>query len=163
MKQISIKQVQNIFPNINYKKILLENNLKIYYSEINCNIKIFKNNKEVSEFSILCNQHISGISLHMEIRIEDPTLNKKGLAQLMIGLLLIKLIEKNPNIRYDQLLFVDGDASNGFWDHIGMKKGRYSYMLDRKTKQTNLESYGYEKEITFSNISMWALNKRLGI
>jgi hypothetical protein len=156
--EININQIQQLFP----IKILLKNNLKLFYSKNDSKkIQIFKNNIEVASFAIYSNNKFN---LSMEIRIEEESnLQNKGLAKLMIGLLLLKLIEENPNIRKDQLLVIDGDASGGFWDHIGMKQGRYSYMSNRKTNQTNLEVYGYEKEITFSNISMWALNKRLGI
>jgi len=105
----------------------------------------------------------SGNTISMNINIEDDYQNK-GLSRLMISSLLKYCLEQDTSIRKDQLLTIDGDGSGGFWDYIGMKQGRYSYMSDyRASTNLNHETVGYEKEITFSNLSYWALGKRFGI
>jgi hypothetical protein len=51
------------------------------------------------------------------------------------------------------MFFIDADASNGFWDHIGMTLNRYGYNYNGKR---NLVGRGYEKVITFSKLYKFA-------
>ena len=53
--------------------------------------------------------------------------------------------------RGDQMLFIDADASDGFWDKIGMVESkRYGY--DRNPKYSQREGAGYEKYITINKL-----------
>ena len=147
---------------INNKTIITENYI-IYTSYL-----LNENNKQIGYFSfegkqannILFN---SGNTISMNINIEDDY-QKRGLSKLMVSSLLKYCLEQNSCIRKDQLLTIDGDGSGGFWEHIGMKEGRYSYMRDeRAMTKLNHETVGYEKEITFSDLSFWALGTRYGV
>ena len=64
------------------------------------------------------------------------------------------IINNFEQISPHQLIFIDADASAGFWKHIGMQENRY---YSRQT-QRNILGRGYEMEITFSKLSKWALN-----
>ena len=67
------------------------------------------------------------------------------------------LIKNVKDIRMDQLLFIDADASDGFWEHIGMKPNKY-YNTRR-----NLEGAGYELGITFADLYKYAFpRKKIG-
>lgn len=82
----------------------------------------------------------SGHTMSMEISIEEEH-QKKGYSKLLIRTLcqFIRI-----EVYEGQLLFIDTDASVGFWDHIGMKPNRY---YERFTPER--EGGGYEKFITF--------------
>lgn len=74
-----------------------------------------------------------------------------GLAALLIHSLL--------SIRTgDRWYKIDGDASGGFWNHVGMREGRYGYMVyTRPTKSTRWhETEGGEKSITFQDLYNWS-------
>jgi hypothetical protein len=96
--------------------------------------------------------------LDMSIYIEEDSneLRGKGLAKLMIGFLIINMVNTEL-VRKDQLVFIDADASAGFWDKIGMIPNRY-YERNKR----NVNGGGYEKVITFSKLSKWALGIPLG-
>jgi hypothetical protein len=84
----------------------------------------------------------SGHTMSMEISIEEEH-QKKGYSTRLIRTLCQFISTMVPNCA-GQLLFIDTDASGGFWDHIGMKPNRYyeRFTADR-------EGGGYEKFITF--------------
>ena len=84
----------------------------------------------------------SGHTMSMEISIEEEH-QKKGYSTRLIRTLCQFISTMVPNCD-GQLLFIDTDASSGFWDHIGMKPNRYyeRFTADR-------EGGGYEKFITF--------------
>ncbi len=87
----------------------------------------------------------SGHTMSMEISIDEEH-QKKGYSTLLIRT-LCKFI-RTIDVRWEgQLLFIDTDASGGFWDHIGMKPNRYyeRFTADR-------EGGGYEKFITFEDL-----------
>lgn len=86
----------------------------------------------------------SGHTMSMEISIDEEH-QKKGYSKLLIQT-LCKFISNMENGE-GQLLFIDTDASGGFWDHIGMKANRY---YDRFTPDR--EGGGYEKFITFEQL-----------
>jgi hypothetical protein len=148
--------------NINSETNLNENYL-IYVSYL-----LNENNEQIGYFSFEGKQtnnmlFNSGNTISMNISIEDEY-QKRGLSRLMVASLLTYCLEQDPFIRKDQLLTIDGDGSGGFWEIIGMKEGRYSYMNDiRAVTKLNHETVGYEKEITFSDLSFWALGIRYGI
>ena len=70
-----------------------------------------------------------------------------------------KIYEDIPEMieRGDQMLFIDADASDGFWDRIGMiESQRYGY--GRNPKYANREGAGYEKYITLHNLHKYSLS-----
>jgi hypothetical protein len=84
----------------------------------------------------------SGHTMSMEISIDEAH-QKKGYSRRLIRSLCQFIRTCEPHCD-EQLLFIDTDASGGFWDHIGMKPNRY---YDRYT--ADREGGGYEKFITF--------------
>jgi len=64
-----------------------------------------------------------------------------------------------PRIRGDQMLFIDGDGSGGFWGHIGMKPHRYGY--DYRGGR-EYEGKGYEKMLTFQDLVNFVNNSKKG-
>lgn len=93
----------------------------------------------------------SGNTCNMTISIDDEH-QGKGLTREMIKEMVTTIKEKYPQIRSDQLLFIDADASDGFWDKIGMKENP-NYDAD-----STEEGSGFEKRITFGNLEKFANN-----
>jgi hypothetical protein len=98
--------------------------------------------------------------LSTSIYLEDDMLNNQ-LARLMIGSLCFIFI-REKKIRPDTLIFIDSDASAGFWESIGM----IDNPLDRADRRSNVhtadrikksEGEGMEKSISFNNLCLWAL------
>ena len=113
-----------------------------------------KNGSIIGEFSIegngLNHQFDSGETNSMRISIEDPY-QGFGYTKIMIKLMIDKIYEDIPKMNGEQMLFIDGDGSDGFWDKIGMQESkRYGY--DRIPKYASREGAGYEKFITINNI-----------
>jgi len=87
----------------------------------------------------------SGCTMSMDISIDEEH-QKKGYSKLLIRTLCQYILDTEINYE-GQLLFIDTDASSGFWDHIGMKPNRY---YERFTPER--EGGGYEKFITFEEL-----------
>ena len=77
-----------------------------------------------------------------------------GLAAVLIYSLLIT----RPN---DLWYKIDGDASGGFWDYVGMKEGRYGYMVYRRPSNSTRwrDTEGGEKSITHQELLNWAAQR----
>lgn len=106
---------------------------------------IDEDNDEIAYFMISGEGFDTGKPMDMNIFVEDKYVGM-GLAKKLIQNMVYNLKEHYPNIRKDQLLFIDTDASNGFWEHIGMKNNRY-YDGNR-----DVEGRGYEKHITYQSL-----------
>ena len=94
--------------------------------------------KEIGYFSI----HEETWS--MSIYIEDEY-QGKGYSRQLIK----TVIDPLPDT---QLLYIDTDASNGFWNHIGMKPNRH-YNSRRK-----IQGAGYEKVIDVKTLKCFLQN-----
>jgi len=146
-----------------FKKIgsLHDDNIYIYYSIINI-FSTFKrviyltmtNGDIIGEFGIegegLNHQFDSGKTNDMHISIDN---NYQGydLSKIMIKYMIDMIYKDIPNINGDQMIFIDADASDGFWDKIGMiESKRYGY--DRNPKYADREGAGYEKYITINKL-----------
>lgn len=118
-----------------------------YYVTKNSHISLLMDeNKCIGEF-IIDGVFDSGNPCSLSIHINDMY-QGNGYSRLLIKN-IIEHITKTYTVRPDQLLFIDADASNGFWDYIGMKKNRYGYDYVGKL---NVEGKGYEKVITWFNL-----------
>ena len=133
-------------------KFINDNGIDIEYNMVRSNrtVTLTKNNEEIGWFYI--NGDLNTL-LDMSIFLEDEFHGKK-IAKLMVGFLIINMINKEPKIRKDQLIFIDTDASGFYWDSLGMKISRHSDRTHR-----DVVGEGYEKNITFSDLS----KKVLGI
>ena len=123
--------------------------------------KSYFNSKEIGDFMIESSIEINNITdtfvftdlASMSICVLEEYQNQ-GIARKMVCH-LIDFIKDNYKIRKDKMLFIDADASNGFWDYIGMKPNRF---YDRYLYKT--EGGGYEKVITFSELVKWCKDKK---
>jgi hypothetical protein len=93
----------------------------------------------------------SGNTCSMTISIDDEH-QRKGLTREMIKEMVQNIRKEYPQISDDQYLFIDADASDGFWDKIGMEENP-NYDAD-----STVEGSGYEKRITFGNLEKFANN-----
>jgi hypothetical protein len=127
-----------------------ENNIILEYkNEYNNNkhsITMIKNNIEIGHFQI---DNLYTIP-SMNILIED-IYHGNQLARLMITSILYVLCKY---ISSDLLLYIDTDASNGFWPSIGMKENKYYSTQIYKNRYNS----GYELSITIKELSKWALD-----
>jgi len=118
--------------------------------------RAYDNKKEIGDFSIESNISLDNVEdafvcadlASMSIYVLEEYQNQ-GISRHMIST-LFEFIRNNMRVRSDKMLFIDADASNGFWDYIGMKPNRY---YDRYSIQR--EGYGYEKVITWSELMRW--------
>lgn len=93
----------------------------------------------------------TGNTMNMSIMVKNEY-QGLGISRIMIKSLCEYIENIIPfEIRTDQMIFIDADASNGFWDYIGMKENRYydRYKISR-------EGCGYEKVITWNKLKKWA-------
>lgn len=91
----------------------------------------------------------------MSIHINEEDRGKGYSRTLMNN--VITVLERSYDIRLDQLVFIDMDFSDGFWDHIGMKMNRYG--IDYRGKR-DVEGRGYEKYITWTDLKKWVRKSR---
>ena len=87
----------------------------------------------------------SGNTMAMEISIEDEH-QKKGYSRTLIRMLCTFIRETVPHYA-GQLLFIDTDASGGFWNYLGMTDNPYYDVYSK-----DQEGGGYEKVITFEQL-----------
>ena len=118
----------------------------------------------IAEFSIDAtgspSQFASGNTNYMGINVDEEYLGT-GLAKTMIAHMVL-FIEReiDTSIQRDQLLFIDADASGGFWEYIGMKEHRYgTFSKIRNPRRVGL---GYEKVISFSDLAKFGLERTAG-
>jgi len=120
--------------------------------ELSCYLKDKTSKEEVGRFSIFVlskpeNPKIIYASLTTYIE-EDARYRRQNLSRLLMGINL--QIFFNIYKDEDKHLVIDGDASSGFWDKIGMiETGRFYYQPEDDRK-------GYEKYILLKNAYKWA-------
>lgn len=86
----------------------------------------------------------------MQIGIDDSH-QHQGFARRLIRA-LVRAVESCMTVRPDQLVFIDVDASAGFWDHLGFQVNRYG--LDYKGRRTPV-GRGYEKSILWRQVAQF--------
>ena len=84
----------------------------------------------------------------MSIHINNPY-RSWGFSQVLIIEMIKGIKQHNPNIKPTQLLFIDTDVSDGFWDYIGMNSVPHNC----------IEGNGYDKYISFGNLCDYANHK----
>jgi hypothetical protein len=93
-------------------------------------------------------------SKSMTIFVEDDY-QKHNLSRLMIVSMLYILKYKYQDTNNSIVLSIDTDASDGFWDKIGMKENPWYDSNDSNDK--NIPYAGYEKIITVGELSRWGV------
>lgn len=125
----------------------------IYKNELNKRwVECWENQNIVGDFYIYGTFGKETCSLSISIQDEYQG---RGYSRILMKE-MIRQCELEITMKPYQLLFIDADASNGFWDHIGMKLNRYGY--DYKGKR-QIEGRGYEKVITWQDLKKFALMK----
>ena len=119
------------------------------------------------------NSHIgSGEPVFLSIEV-DEDLRGKGFGWLLVGTLIGMIM--NPEykklfttsarsgsigLNSDTILGIDADASDGFWDHIGLIPGRFTWDVpESKRRRLNTTESPFEKSITLGELSNKILNK----
>jgi len=125
--------------NLKYKKSNIGNYMRREVTLIN--------NKKIGRFVIEgisnhSNHFNSGNPCSMSISI-DELYKGRGLSPIMIKYMIDNIKRDYPNIRGNQYLYIDADASGGFWDSIGMEE------------HSNKEGEGYEKRISFERLQKY--------
>jgi len=155
--------------NHTFEKIgsLHDDNINIYYSIMNLfsNFKrvvylTLSNGDIIGEFGIegggLNHQFDSGKTNDMHISIDD-NYQGYGLSKQIIKYMIEKIYKDIPNMNGEQMIFIDADASDGFWDKIGMIESK-RYGFDRNPKYANREGAGYEKYITINKLYKYSIS-----
>ena len=129
---------------VKYKKSVVGNYMR---REVN----LLHKNKIIGRFVIEGNSNHknhfnSGNPCSMSINI-DENHKKKGLSPIMIKYMIDNIKKDYPKIRDNQYLYIDADASGGFWNSIGMRE------------HSNNEGEGYEKRITFKKLEEYVDNE----
>ena len=99
-------------------------------------VSVYCNEEEVAYFTIHENPY--------SVSLDTGDYGVKGLAKNMIYILC-----KRMNLAPETLIYVDADASNGFWEAVGFKPNRYY-----DSKRT--DGCGYELVIEFGKLLEWA-------
>jgi len=134
-------------------KFIDENNIIISYNENSTSpeVHLVKDGETIGYFSIVDLLPYETPSMSISID-EDESFRGKGLARLLIASMIYVIKNKNPYSTSLTLLFIDTDASNGFWEKIGMIENRFYlrkiYVIGR----------GYELVIDLKTLSQWVLN-----
>ena len=142
-------------------KILNDEEVRIYHliKRINNSFErviclVLENGDIIGEFGIdgegVNHQFDSGETNSMRINIEEKY-QGFGYSKIMIRYMIDKIYVDIPNMNGEQMLFIDADGSDGFWDRIGMLESK-RYGFDRNPSYANREGAGYEKYITINNI-----------
>jgi hypothetical protein len=129
-------------------------------------VRIMKDGQEIGYFSIegLKSEKTndcfdSGNVCSMNISVDEEYRGKayegKRLSRWMIYYMTKKIREDYPRIRDEQLLFIDSDASGGFWEKIGMENHEFR----EHNPDINVEGNGYEKCITFHKLELFGKGK----
>ena len=120
-------------------------------------ITIFRDKEEIAHFEIagdILNDTKecfgSGSTCHMSIGIDTDFPEFKGiqLSRIMIFSLLNEIMREN--IYMDHFVYIDVDASAGFWDSIGMEMNKN---MDCPIGE---EGRGFEKKIKLKSLYEWA-------
>jgi len=84
----------------------------------------------------------------MSLEIEDPYKNM-GFDKILIEEMVKKIKIMEPDIKDNQMFYVDVDISNGYWSYIGM------HNLSFELPQFD-QGYGCDKYITFRELKQYA-------
>ena len=131
---------QKLFNSLHY---ITAHNIKII-TEHN-SIELVIDNQVIGYFTISTNHRTTPPTYELSISVDHDHLNH-SLARLMI----VSMLDVNHDM-LDKIFYIDTDASNGFWEYIGMKSN-HKYDSDNKYE----EGSGYEKYITYQSLLNWA-------
>ena len=111
-------------------------------------------NEDIGYFEISGEGFDTGKTMSMGIEV-DENYQGKGYSKFMIKKLCEFIRIDYPNIRDQQYLYIDTDASEGFWNKIGMESNP-TYDMENPDN-INKEGSGYESRITFKNLELFGM------
>jgi hypothetical protein len=146
------------------KQVFKEKKLRIRYEKVtmscefcpptmNRKINIMMGDTEVAHFELLGNlEYISADessrdTVSLSIGIEDDFQGIQ-LSRVMMWSAILQL--KKEEVNMEQYVYIDTDASVGFWDAIGM-------IPNESERISGTKGCGYEKKITLTNIEKWCV------
>ena len=91
-----------------------------------------------------------GVTMDMSISIDEAH-QKKGYSRLLIQAVCDAL-----DLPDTKRLYIDTDASEGYWTHIGLQENP---LYDFDESMRNLEGAGYEMFITFGDLKAFSRPK----
>jgi len=115
----------------------------IEYSKTNLNTSAFHTVNIYDGDVVIAYFYICGFPANMGITVEDAFLGL-GLTKTMILEMLAF-----ADLDESSFLYIDTDASVGFWDHIGMQ-------VNPELEDCTVPTYGYEKRITVAALRTYA-------
>tara|TARA_E500000178_G_scaffold334863_1_gene371177 strand:- start:127 stop:786 length:660 start_codon:yes stop_codon:yes gene_type:complete len=140
-----------ILPEFNLNKSSIGKNIKY-------EITLKDSNEDIGYFEISGEGFNTGKTMSMGIEV-DENYQGKGYSKLMTKKLCEFIRMEFPRIRDDQYLYIDTDASEGFWNRIGMEPNP-TYDMENPDN-IDKEGSGYESRITFKNLELFG-NKYIG-
>jgi hypothetical protein len=159
LNKTKMKKAKEIFQReglrIHYEKRL--SNPKYTPPTLYRSITIFRKKQEIARFEItgdiLNNTKEcfgSGSTCCMSIGIDSDCPEYKGiqLSRIMVFSLLNEIMRENIYMNY--FVYIDVDASGGFWDSIGME-------INKNMESSSIqEGRGFEKKIKLHTLYEWA-------
>lgn len=104
---------------------------------------------EIGHFELLGNFSIND-TVSLSIGVEEDFQGMQ-LSRIMMWYAILKL--KEENIDMNEYVYIDTDASSGFWDAIGMQPN------ENENGMFGEKGRGYEKKITLKDIEKWCIRK----
>jgi len=95
---------------------------------------------EIGRFGIYKMSKMMDMSIHVE-----PEHRGKGIARQMMQMMLQHMSDEGSYVPTD-FIYIDTDASEGFWDHIGL-------VPNPNVEDRSKPEYGYEKRISMKSLN----------
>jgi hypothetical protein len=108
--------------------------------------RLLHNDDEVGHFDIDYKTNTASMGIGI-----DDAYQKMGFSKQ-----LICAVCKEVSFPDDKKIYIDTDASEGFWNHVGLV---VNPLYDFTEDQRDVEGAGYEKFITFDKLKMFVNNE----
>jgi len=120
-------------------------------------------NNQAGYFTFECSEGRIGSCepIFLTTEIDDEELRGKNFSWLMLGTLIgklkenIKMFDIEPSIGLGPttILGIDADASNGYWEHIGLHPTEHTWGSSDKPRKLDTSESGFELTTTLTELS----------